>query len=62
MDITDDRMPRSLKPKSTVIPPVRVTDEQLAEIDRRAEAAEMTRSDYVRERALGRPCAPVKKP
>jgi hypothetical protein len=54
-------MGRSPKPKTAVIPPVRVTEEQLSEIDRRAEAAEMTRSDYVRERALGKPCAPVKK-
>lgn len=54
-------MPRSLNPKTAVIPPIRVTDEQLEEIDRRAAAAEMTRADYVRERALGKSCAPVKK-
>lgn len=55
----DTQMPRTYDPYETIIPAVRVTKAQLAEIDRRAAAARMNRAEYVRERALGRACAPV---
>jgi hypothetical protein len=46
--------------KGTVLPVVRVTEAQAAEIRRRATAARMTLAEYMRERALGNACNPVK--
>lgn len=53
-------MGRSKHPRRKVIPPTRVNDEEDTEIRRRAEAADMTLADYVRERALGRECRPIR--
>lgn len=51
------RMPGPKGPR-TVIPPVTLTPDELAEVDRRAKAAKMPRAEYVRRRALGEACAP----
>lgn len=58
----DTQMPRTYDPLETIIPAVRVTKAQLAEIDKRAAAARMNRAQYVRERALGNECPPMEAP
>lgn len=41
-------MGKAINPRTAVIPPVRVTPEELAELRRRAEKARMTVAEYVR--------------
>ena len=50
---------RNTGDKSTKLAPVTVTEDEKAEIKRRAAAAGMTVAEYQRRRALGEPCAPV---
>jgi hypothetical protein len=47
-------MGKAINPRTAVIPPVRVTPEELAELRKRAEAARMTVAEYVRHRAIGK--------
>lgn len=52
-------MRRSYDPKTDRIPPIAVTPAQKEEIAKLADSARMTVAEYVRERALGRPCPPA---
>lgn len=47
-------MAHAINPRSKLLPQIRVTPEELAEIRRLAEAARQTVSEYVRRRALGK--------
>lgn len=47
-------MGKAINPRTAVIPPVRVTPEELAELRKRAEKAGLTVAEYVRHRTLGR--------
>lgn len=43
----------SANPRRRVLPAIRCTDDELAEIRRRAAAAKLTVSEFMRTRALG---------
>jgi hypothetical protein len=48
-------------PKTSFLPKVRVTEDERAEIERRARASGFSLSDYMRRRAKGEECPPVQK-
>jgi len=49
----------SPNPMNRVIPGFKCTEDEEQEIRRRAVAARMTLSKYLRDRALGKTCGPV---
>lgn len=51
-------MPKTAFPKTKVLPTVRVTEEQNADIRARAAAARMSLAEYIRRRSLGDDCKP----
>lgn len=52
-------MQKMTNTKTKVLPPLRVSDDEDSEIRRRAAAAAMPLAKYMRDRCLGKTCAPV---